>query len=111
MEDCPHFIFGCCQEYLDGDCSAHRCDLKIIRELKEKLQTKEQECERLKEWQEANQPTGICETCTAKSVEDMYRNKKALDEIEEFCLVCRENPIEGTVYDKILDIINKAKEG
>ena len=36
--------------------------------------------------------------------------KQALDEIEEFCLVYRENPIEGTAYDKILDIINKAKE-
>lgn len=50
--------------------------------LKEINKTKEQERERLKEWQEANQPTGICETCTAKSVEDKYKYKKVIEEIE-----------------------------
>lgn len=48
IEDCPNFIGGCCQEYLDGDCSAHKCDLKILRELQEQLQAKEQEIETLK---------------------------------------------------------------
>nr|DAQ08488.1 MAG TPA: hypothetical protein [Caudoviricetes sp.] len=60
-------------------CSEENC---IILKLKEQLQAKEQECEELKEWQMANKPTGICETCTAKSVEDMYKYKQALDEIE-----------------------------
>ena len=74
IEYCPHFMYGCCQKYLDGDCSAHKCDLKIIRELQQKLlegldyyvkpdlsrvkeynelvdkyKAKEQECEELKE--------------------------------------------------------------
>ena len=38
IEDCPDFMYGCCQKYLDGDCSAHKCDLKIIRELQQELQ-------------------------------------------------------------------------
>ena len=49
IEDCPHFIGECCQEYLDGVCENHKCDLKIIRELEQKLKAKEQECEELKE--------------------------------------------------------------
>lgn len=38
IEDCPHFMYGCCQKYLDGDCSTHKCDLKIIRELQQEVQ-------------------------------------------------------------------------
>lgn len=49
IEDCPDFMHGCCQKYLDGDCSAHKCDLKIIRELQQKLQEKEQEIKLAKE--------------------------------------------------------------
>ena len=37
IEDCPYFIGGNCQEYLDGVCENHKCDLKIIRELKQTL--------------------------------------------------------------------------
>lgn len=37
IEDCPDFMYGSCQKYLDGDCSAHKCDLKIIIELQQKL--------------------------------------------------------------------------
>jgi vacuolar-type H+-ATPase subunit I/STV1 len=48
IEDCPYFIGGNCQEYLDGVCENHKCDLKIIRELEQKLKAKEQECEELK---------------------------------------------------------------
>lgn len=48
IEDCPYFIGGNCQEYLDGVCENHKCDLKIIRELETKLKAKEQECEELK---------------------------------------------------------------
>ena len=50
IEDCPNFMYGCCQKYLDGDCSAHKCDLKIIRELEQKLQAKEQEYEELRQY-------------------------------------------------------------
>lgn len=38
IEDCPHFMYGCCQKYLDGDCSTHKSDLKIIRELQQEVQ-------------------------------------------------------------------------
>lgn len=181
IEDCPDFIYGCCQKYLDGDCSAHKCDLKIIRELQHQLQDKEQECEELKkgvikqcpncgeqflshigaklyeenealkkqleqqealtetykacyrakhndvkdelirlkqeakelkEWQEANQPTGICETCTAKSVEYADKCRIALVEIEyvtKELFLGVENK-DRPYCEKILDIINKTKE-
>ena len=48
IEYCPYFIGGNCQEYLDGVCENHKCDLKIIRELEQKLKDKEQECEAYK---------------------------------------------------------------
>lgn len=54
IEDCPHFIFGCCQKYLDGDCSAHKCDLKIIRELKKKLEKIEDRVQDLDNYSEKN---------------------------------------------------------
>lgn len=84
---------------------------KIIQQVKE-----------LQEWKDANKPTGICETCTAKSVEDMYRYKQILDEIEEFanktCDACKEftpNKQSGVSCrycqpTQIRNIINKAKE-
>ena len=43
--DCPDFMYGCCQKYLDGDCSAHKCDLKVIRELQQKLKKIKEMCE------------------------------------------------------------------
>lgn len=78
------------------------------------LKRKEQELKELKEWQEANQPTGICETCTAESVKDMYKYKQALDEIENYV---RDNSdfdksdklTSNTGAYDILEIINKAK--
>lgn len=81
-----------------------------------KLIKKEQECKELKEWQEANQPTGICETCTARSVDDMYKYKQALYEIEEIAkhnnFLVRD-PFCGTGYrdlsGQILNIINQVK--
>lgn len=71
--------------------------------------TAENKIKELKEWREANQPTGICETCTAKSVEDMYKYKQALDEIEKY-LDAQQKYFDGEDYHKLLDIINKAKE-
>ncbi len=73
------------------------------------LKRKEQECEELKEWQEANQPTGICETCTAKSVDDMYRYKQALDEIRRY-RVAEINDKDEEENDTILCIIDEVKE-
>ena len=49
IDDCPYFIGGNCQEYLDGVCENHKCDLKIIRELEEKLSNKRKECDELHE--------------------------------------------------------------
>lgn len=84
--------------------------------------TAENKIKELKEWREANQPTGICETCTVKSVEDMYKYKKALDAIEEFanrvCDTCKEfTPNKQSDINcrfcqatQVLNIINKVKE-
>lgn len=49
IEDCPYFIGGNCQEYLDGVCENHKCNLKIIRELEQKLSNKRKECDELYE--------------------------------------------------------------
>ena len=75
----------------------------------------EKEIRELKEWQEANQPTGICETCAAKSVEDMYRYKLALDEIEKLAISTLGNSEWCGIRNRdeitqILLIINETKE-
>ena len=54
IEDCPNFMYGCCQKYLDGDCSAHKCDLKIIRELKKTLEKIEDRVQDLDNYSEKN---------------------------------------------------------
>lgn len=70
-----------------------------------------EEIEKLKKWQEANQPTGICETCTAKSVEDMYRYKLALNEIQKIVLSSATiSKIDNDQIRQILNIINKVKD-
>lgn len=56
---------------------------ELLENTLEYIKQKEEECKRLKEWQEANQPTGICETCTAESVKDMYKYKKVLNKIRK----------------------------
>ena len=80
-----------------------------------------QECEELKEQLQANQPTGICETCTAKAILQNDKYRKALEEIEKFCnsVSAEENLYNShhfsdgsmvvEVADSVLDIINKAK--
>lgn len=123
VSKCEYFQSTCRPDYSGGhlyknicrnngfyDCNGKPCAFKC-KEYKKRLKRKEQECEELKEWQQANQPTRICETCTAKSVEDMYKYKQALDEIEnkldEFAYDNQENKY---VTQDILNIINKAKE-
>ena len=54
IEDCPNFMYGCCQKYLDGDCSAHKCDLKIIRELKKTVEKIEDRVQDLDNYSEKN---------------------------------------------------------
>ena len=80
-------------------------------DVKDKLIRLKQEVKELKEWQEANQPTGICETCTAKSVEYADKCRIALVEIEyvtKELFLGVENK-DRPYCEKILNIINKAK--
>lgn len=46
-----------------------RCQQRMITEL-------QQQVKELQEWKDANKPTGICETCTAKSLQavDIYKS-------------------------------------
>lgn len=79
---------------------------------KDELIRLKQEVKELKEWQEANQPTGICETCTAKSVEYADKCRIALVEIEyvtKELFLGVENK-DRPYCEKILNIIKKAKE-
>lgn len=134
IEDCPHFMYGCCQKYLDGDCSTHKCDLKIIRELQQEVQetmdnyvkldllrvkeynelvdkykAKEQECDKLKFNLKGTGILGL-----------MKRNvqlKKALDDIEinisEYQGLILGKPRtmrENDCIYNILNIIDKVKE-
>lgn len=83
------------------------------------LVRKTAECEELKEYIQANQPTGICETCMAKAILQNDKYRKALEEIEELISddsfkICPIDDSENCNYftsRKILDIINKTKEG
>lgn len=71
IEECPNFICGYCSKYLDGDCSAHKCDLKIIRKLKKKLERIEDRVQDLDNYSEKNieimgdelYETRYCENC------------------------------------------------
>ena len=98
LEQCPN----CGEKYLN----------RIGAELLEENTKLKQEVRNLKEWQEANQPTGICETCTAKSVEYADKCRIALVEIEyvtKELFLGVENK-DRPYCEKILNIINKAKE-
>lgn len=80
---------------------------EIVDELK-------QECEELKEQLQANQPTGICETCMATALLQNDKYRKALNEIERICLEDVRILADGTELrydslDDILNIIDKAK--
>lgn len=79
------------------------------RDLKH-LKNKIAECEKLKEQLQANQPTGICETCMAVALlqNDSYR--KALEKIEEIVSGNYET-LDPLAKQQIQNIINKAKDG
>ena len=59
MEDCVYFIGGNCQEYLDGVCENYKCDIKIIKGLKEALTNIKQIL-----------TEGVCKNCSEDSAND-----------------------------------------
>lgn len=76
------------------------------------LARKTQECEELKKYIQANQPTGICKTCTAKALLENDKYRQSLKEIERICLEDAYTFADGTrirydTLDDILSIINK----
>jgi hypothetical protein len=102
IEDCPHFIGGCCQEYLDGVCENHKCDLKIIRELEQKLKDKEQECEELKEQLELNTANAV----VIDMAQRLYKLKQTLIEIKDYCNKYPQNSIgfKQQILQKISEV-------
>lgn len=87
---------------------------KIINKLMKEVDELKQECEELKEQLQANQPTGICETCTAITIFQNDKYRKALKTIEEICWNDVHTFADGTQLrydslDDILDIINRLK--
>ena len=83
--------------------------------LAKQLEEKEQEREELKEYIQANKPTGICETCTAQALIQNDKYRKALNEIEKVCLKDTYTFADGTqirydTLDDILNIIDKVKK-
>lgn len=98
IEDCPHFIGGCCQEYLDGICENHKCDLKIIREL-------EQQLDKLKAERDSYIDKYFLES------QKVINLKKVLIEIKEILLFhkqeleeCLHNDIDGQILQKISEV-------
>lgn len=95
------------QELLEAMDNYVKSDLSRVKEYKElvdKYKAKEQECEKLKFNLKGTGILGL-----------MKRNvqlKKALDEIEKICQIKEENSqfVLPSVWQQILDIINKAKE-
>lgn len=56
---------------------------ELINDLLEDIIKTNKELQDLQEWEQANKPTGICETCTSKSVEladDLTKKNKELEE-------------------------------
>ena len=89
-----------CRNTFDGKCIKDNCAVY-------KLMLK---CLELQEWKDANKPTGICETCTAKSLQayDICRN--ALSDIDQV-IKCSEqisvlNSDEIKKLREILNIVN-----
>lgn len=93
-------------------------EFDIILALKEILETKEQECEKLKEKVEKQQEfidstrtTGICEICTAKCITKNTQYRIALDKIEDYTralyMILPHQQIEdaGNDSEKIIQMI------
>jgi hypothetical protein len=56
---------------------------QLINDLLEDIIKTNKELQALKEWEQANKPTGICETCTDKSVELADTLRKENKELKE----------------------------
>lgn len=89
---------------LKDDEKHETCYCESCLELQQKLQIKEQECDKLKFNLKGTGILGL-----------MKRNvqlKKALDEIEKICQIKEESSqfVLPSVWKQILDIINKVKE-
>lgn len=102
LKECPYFIYGCCQKDLLGDCSAHKCDLEIIRELDQKLQAKEQECEELIKEKMKLIDNSIKQKCKIKELVDENATKEVIYKVNGKCV--------KTVANKIKEI-RKIVEG
>lgn len=86
---------------------------EYIQEQREEIKQLEQKNEELKEYIQANKPTGICETCTAQTLIQNDKYRKTLKEIEIYCKTAKgvatnKNDIE--FFQMITDIINKGKD-
>jgi len=97
-------MFGQMGQYLIEDRPTYK---ELYRTKKQECKKLKQEVKKLKEWQEANQPTGICETCTAKSVIYSDKCQKALDGIGK---LIRNDLINAGLGHIILNIIDKVEE-
>lgn len=86
---------------------------KERNELADKVIMWMQKCEELKEYLQANQPTGICETRTAKAILQNDKCRKTLKEIEEivddYNRVGKTSQYYRDDYEQIIDIISNAK--
>lgn len=109
IEDCPYFVGGNCQEYLDGVCKNHKCDLKIIRELEQKLKAKEQECDKLKSYYKLYR----IETDRVKKVQAVINSnpKYGIEFTEDDIIVKDERIASLEVHEQVKLIIDEqAKE-
>lgn len=119
------------KKYCSGlDCltcgETEPCIYRIANELQEQLKCKEEECEELKQWKKGAENLFKAQIDDADKIVNRY--KQALDEIEqtisnfpsEGIRDIPQTQIECTQYflsvseaklQKILDIINKTKEG
>lgn len=125
---CKYYQKGECEAEIDynGNYCDYTCESDVMNDCYYKqLQRKTQECEKLKEENEKLEKLLTKEPMALQALRAGYtayktdtkvfsnlleRYKTALDEIEEICLVYKDNPVEGSAYKKILDIITKEKE-
>ena len=115
IEDCPYFVNGVCMEYLDGACENHKCDLKIIRELEQKLKAKEQECEGLRYeiGSLENDRDILQEQLDQLKVENEELKSLLKVRIEDLCDSCGASsmmPMPCKVYEKTLTEIKEIAE-
>lgn len=82
--------------------------VQVTQEQFEEYQQLKQECKELKEYFQANQPTGICETCMATAILQNDKYYKVLEEIEEIVSGDYET-LDPLAKKQIFNIINKAK--